>query len=459
MEASLAVSLMLLGSVAFVFGLIYMLNSPDDDIRGYTWNVVSSSIQIFMAIILQDASTACVKWYILPADAGPLQVNALYFGMLLVWHSVLQIVLGITCGLRPVRALLFGRQSRRPHCHRSTMLNLKCWAVTFGMASGGMSKLAWSTLQESFHDNLAAAALLPLAAFGALWGMFHCFDAFRHRVALSDDGMVDEWEHIWDSYAAKTEDSVLAMAVGLVIVKAQHFAMSGSLPLPNGDHRPGTVMPSQAVDLCLTSLIWVPVIVCVDWGMTDRYPRLKKRLILTAGNCIAFGLISSTTRWVQQECGAGTCGPMLSLPAALVVTAVGLLMIYALDFVSDLNRARKGSAEAYIRQMVVPISTLIGFGWKKAFGDAAKRVIAEVDIFPDPVEHLLLAFILILWIMPGWRHFFLPIVMEQELNKVGELFRTDSGNIIAVDTTGATWDEGAAESGPHSEQKTLLAAS
>uniref|UniRef100_A0A7S1NVE1 Uncharacterized protein n=1 Tax=Eutreptiella gymnastica TaxID=73025 RepID=A0A7S1NVE1_9EUGL len=436
MEASLAVSLMLLGSVAFIFTLIYMLNSPDQHIRSYTWNVVTASIQIFMAIILQDAWTASLKWYMLPADAGPLLVNALYFGLLLSWHSILQVILAATCGVR----------CRRPQCHRSMVLNLKCWAVTFGVASGGMSKLAWSNLQDSFQDNLAAAALLPLVAFATLCGMFHCFDTLRYWVALSDDGRVDEYEEIWDSYTDKTEDSVLSMAVALVLVKAQHFAMSGTLPLVNGDLRPGTVMPSQAVDLCLTCLVWVPVIVLVDRCVPAHYPVFKRRLTLTAGNCIAFGLINSTTRWVLQECGPDTAGAMLSLPVALLVTALGMFLIYSLDFVADMER-HTGSVEANIRQMVVPISTLIGFGWKKAFGDAAKRLVAEVDFFPDPVEHLILALILILWILPGWRAYFLPVIMEQELAKADTVFSKVAGS-----------GEGAATSEKQTEQKALLTA-
>ena len=430
-------SLMLLGSVAFVFTLIYMLNSPDNDMRHYTWNVVSSAIQIFMAIILQDASTAIIKCYILPADAEPLLVNSLYFGLLLGWHTVLHFVLAVTCGVH----------CRKPKCPRSMALNLKCWAVTYGMASAGMGKLAWSTLQDLFQDNLMAAALLPLAAFGAFWGMFYCFTSLRRCVALSDDGLVDQYEQVWESYANRIEDSALAMAVALVLVKAQHFAMSGTLPLPNGDLRPGTVMPNQAVDLCLTSLVWVPIIVLVDLGVPARWTALKTRLTLTAGNCIAFGLINSATRWVQQECGSGTCGPLLSLPAALVVTAVGMLLIYGLDFLADID-CTGPRADANIRQMVIPISTLIGFGWKRAFGDAAKRVVAEVDILPDAVEHLILALTLIAWIMPAWRTYFLPVVMEQELDRVSEQFSCAAKDL----------EKEATESEQGSEQQNLLAA-
>jgi len=46
------VACMLLGSVSFVLALLYLVNWDDDDIRRYTWKVISTTISIFLAVLL-----------------------------------------------------------------------------------------------------------------------------------------------------------------------------------------------------------------------------------------------------------------------------------------------------------------------------------------------------------------------------------------------------------------------
>lgn len=42
---------MLLGSVAFVMLLFYVVNWPDDDIRLYAWTIISTTLSIFTAVL------------------------------------------------------------------------------------------------------------------------------------------------------------------------------------------------------------------------------------------------------------------------------------------------------------------------------------------------------------------------------------------------------------------------
>ena len=45
------IACMLLGSVAFVMLLFYVVNWPDDDIRLYAWTIISTTLSIFTAVL------------------------------------------------------------------------------------------------------------------------------------------------------------------------------------------------------------------------------------------------------------------------------------------------------------------------------------------------------------------------------------------------------------------------
>ena len=63
MDTSLALSVMLIGSVAFILTLFYLLNAKDKDVKRFSWGVLNGSICIFMGVRLGTAYNANWNYY------------------------------------------------------------------------------------------------------------------------------------------------------------------------------------------------------------------------------------------------------------------------------------------------------------------------------------------------------------------------------------------------------------
>ncbi|CAE7225856.1 unnamed protein product [Symbiodinium natans] len=408
-DASFALSLMLIGSVAFVLTLFYLLNSPDPHIQSYSWNVLSGAICTFMGVRVGTAWNAMVTFYVLGPDASPLSRIAANGILSLSWYLLLQIVLAWVCGL-------FKHAGHRHSTDIVHMvLNLKCWAVMLGIVTGASSMGFFSMIQDLGRDSFLWVISMPVVAFFVLGGIYHVGDNIRTHVSKMDDDEVDLYEAAWDKYTDQTEDVVIALTVGHLVVQSSRYLLTGTLPLPTGEVRPGTEIEDGDVwTLAGSSLIYISLIVGLQfWTPQGDVGRmLQRRGAQILANCTAFALFYSTN-WSAQQMMQLT-GTAQSLVVALGVTWVAFGCLLLLDFLADLECTGERFDRA-LRQMVAPISVLIGFGWKGAFATAGNTLVADIHVFAPPLENLLMCLILLSFVLPAWRMYILPVVMLDEL--------------------------------------------
>ena len=406
MDVDFALSIMLIGSVAFVLTLFYLLNSQDVDIKRFSWGVLSGSICTFMGVRLGTAYNACWSFYVAGPDAS-LESQIMAFGVLAIgWYLLLQFILAYWCGL------LTGKHDPD---FKALVLNLKCWAVMLGVVTGSSSMSFFSLIQEYEKSNLVILYSMPLFTFLVLTLIYHLGDSARHHVA-SLDGHIDDFEEAFDRFSDETEDVVIGLAVSHVITQTLRFSLTGTLPAPTGASRPGTeVEYRDIVSLASSSIVYVILFLACEQCIPKSWGRLKKRFKMILANCVAFALFYSFTWFALTVLELQ--GPAQGLVVALGVTWGGFAVMVFLDKLADLD-CTGPVFDQNLRNLVMPISTLIGFGWKGAFADAGASLVQKVHWFPAPLEQAILAVFLLSVILPAWRLYILPKVMYDYMKQV-----------------------------------------
>ncbi|CAK9065371.1 unnamed protein product, partial [Durusdinium trenchii] len=364
MDANFALSIMLIGTVAFILTLFYLLNSNDKDVKRFSWGVLSASICTFMGVRLGTAYNANWSYYVAGPDASEeSQIKA--FGMLAIgWYLVLQFLLAYMCGL------ITGNKSRD---FKSMVLNLKCWAVMLGVVTGSSSMSFFSLIQDYYKSNLLILYLMPLITFLSLHAIYAVGDSVRYRLAMLNDGMIDIYEEAFDKFSDETENVVIGLAVSHVITQTVRFHLTGTLPAPTGASRPGTeVERSDIISLASSSVLYIIIFIVLEQLMKESCFKTGIKMIMA--NCVAFALFYSTT-WFTSEVLAFQ-GVAAALVVALGVTWAGFATMICLDALADLD-CTGPVFDRNLRLMVMPTATLIGFGWKGAFAAAGVTMVQK----------------------------------------------------------------------------------
>jgi len=257
-------------------------------------------------------------------------------------------------------------------------------------------------------------ALLAGASFSVA---FKFVDFVRHRVAFADDGREDVFERCWYTFAVETEDGIFALTCGHLIVQVVRFSITGRLPPSSGAVPPGMhISLDHVVFLFVWSFVFVAIIPAVDLLMPEtpslgRINRVAKRL---AATCVSFCHLYAITWWIQGFFNVN--GAVGSMIIALLVTFFGFGMLFLLFFLTDLEFTGE-IVDREIKTLIQPFAILIGFSWKQAFGAATTSITSREQLAPTPLETLFIAVMLAVVVVPAWRMFILPTIMQSEVGK------------------------------------------
>jgi len=427
-----AVSVMLLGSIGFQMLLFYLVNWPDRDIRKYSWQVISQTISIFCSVLLFQGFNGLVEAYVIK-DGGPYWEVTVDMLQLVVWLTGMQLVLAVTSGA--VNELF---TSDVPEMEK-VELNVKSWSVLFSHTTGFAAINAWGSLQQNifYQSPLITLIPIPIGWFGLMF-MYHGYDNVREYIAMSDDGVKDEFEHLWDEETEEAEHDVAGLSLSFLTVQTLRFTISGTLPNQEGieqwhilsAHTSAECSRLLTCGLAFFALSLIPLFLehrFEAWlhHLPHWWSQKMHRVIEILNNFATFGnawCFFFGVKWAVASAGYIHENALLSVVLALLLSFFSFCFIFVFDKVLDNNVFGHSGAEGSpdvashaVEKLITALGILIGFSWEQCF-DTAVDVVSEgfEETCPPIVTKLVMSIMLVAIVFPAWRLYILKT--EQELN-------------------------------------------
>lgn len=442
---SWGVAATLITMIIFVMTLMHLLNAKEKFVRKYTYEVLSFTISIFCSVLLFHAVSELVHEVFVEEEEGrTFWVDVV---QCLLWFTILELLLASCTGMFGGKSF-FDRLSVMQFAELKK--NVKCFAVLMSHMTGFAAMHTWCTLQQTSPFNqssLWSISVLPLAA------VFHAFAALlshriRHCVQTGDGTDVDKFEELWNDGTADAENDIVGLVLSQLLVNTVRFEMSDRLPDDEGlehgncgenlcmvDHTLGeaSILVMFAVACCLVASIFFwfahnepeesqdvrrDSVLFIDEGADDsEWTRLQLIASTVFSMAFAFGMFSALSYFVAIFGQFPQDQQMIFQVLVAFVSsgfgAVGILtlcvIMRSLYMHSDLAAARM---QTKISQSIVSgLGILVGFSWERCFGEAV-TVLAEDAKSPGTIK-LLLAITCTVLLVPAWRFYMLPIVMDQ----------------------------------------------
>eukprot|EP00670_Eutreptiella_braarudii_P017957 CAMPEP_0174351134 /NCGR_PEP_ID=MMETSP0811_2-20130205/8376_1 /TAXON_ID=73025 ORGANISM="Eutreptiella gymnastica-like, Strain CCMP1594" /NCGR_SAMPLE_ID=MMETSP0811_2 /ASSEMBLY_ACC=CAM_ASM_000667 /LENGTH=463 /DNA_ID=CAMNT_0015480041 /DNA_START=184 /DNA_END=1578 /DNA_ORIENTATION=+ len=405
---------MLLGSIAFQLSLFYLVNHPDKDMKRYSWETISSTISIFVAVLIFKGVDGVVDYYVMEESAIWFKV-LMDFVHLLAWICILQLALWISAGAHMNHSFASLRDPSPYH------LKAKSYAILLAHITGFASINAFSAIQQlsMFASGPFMALLVVPLCFLVMITIVHLTDTVREYFA-GLDGVKDAFEILWDDEVEEAENDIIGLTISFLLTQAIRFGISGNLPDQEGADK-GVHSHFMIWYLILFALLAVvPVVSLGRWRAAipeEEKGSIPERVVSSlhtvASMSFAWCTLYAVT-WQWSFLGSLMPGLVDGVPGHVCVALSASFLAFVLMFCLDkIHDSEKNSEEkkAAIVSVILSFGIMVGFTWEQSF-DAGIETIAEE--FSEREKHwlqLLITMILALIVLPAWKMYILPKVV------------------------------------------------
>jgi len=252
-----------------VMTIFYMVNHRDEDMKMYSWEVVSCTVSIFLANLffhaLQSLVTLAAESLGEHEHSGPAH-STLQFGLFLICIGLLHvtIVWYSKHGFKNYNAWQL-EQTKNPSQQskqkghfflKEDEQGLICWATLVAHVCGFAAMHSGAILQMWMLNNVgghpehedinspegvgvpmaAVLTILPVLAWVLMmFGLFWLSDVIRTKRYKGDCAQSEKFYEVYDEHAEETENDVAALAVSFIIVQHIRCMVTGRLPGPEGE--------------------------------------------------------------------------------------------------------------------------------------------------------------------------------------------------------------------------------
>jgi len=386
-SVSVAISLMLIGTVAFTISLFYLVNFPDEDIQLATWETLSTTISIFCALLIFD-SVKDITVQVLGEDAGhhhgPPDTHTL---------SVAFIRFGVMLALLHAFLALLHKQKRLVKAMSMVGSQIIAFAATD--AFGNLQQV------EVFRTTAGRALCCAFLVVAILYMRLALGDYLRNR--LEDE----DWEAIKEHLGE--EEEALSLTAGFLVSHVVRFAICGHMaPLhgsPKGKSNSEVcTLFIVACAMCASTFVSETMLRAIPGAQVHRRRAVsvcQEVLTMTMGWC--FLACGEWTFWNRTgDEGLGNGDKMTArMLLALVSSALAFLAIFVIDFAQDYDVP---GVQPLIRGFIL----VMALSWEHAFHQAVKGVAVQFEGKDAVFAKIACTVCLCLMVIPAWVWHILP---------------------------------------------------
>lgn len=445
---TLTVAYMLMGAVTFVMALFYLVQSPDLDIRFYTWDILRLAASFFVAVLTSDiVNSTVVEVTGIFVVVNPVMVDIL---LACIWFMAAQIVTAILTGAleeevkNPEEATSDQERKQLEAFWEHRQMSVECWGGLVAHCGGFAGLRAFTTIQDLpffSSSTLMSLVVVPLVLITVIL-VFRVAALIRYWISLMDDGKVTRSEILWNHMSEEAENEALCLCLSFALVRSASFFFIGAMPNVHfdfGRQLEDTMWTPFAAwaGACMVAGLLAHVLKerLIDFkhshqpgsvqtiesgpetahepGETqhteDNYDSRKRVLTICSKALImvyAWGMVTASTICMNKNAGSTLAG---HVKVALAVSFIVCVVILCLDKVADniLGGAETDGAMLVITHMIMAHGLLIGISWEVCFF-LSMRAISDTHSASGERVNLIIGIFLCIVVVPAYRFFMLP---------------------------------------------------
>lgn len=413
-RASFAASWTLLGSVACIVVIFYLVN-----FRTYSKQMISTTISIFCAILtfrvifpmfskgfryLLALGACSLGWCSVPSRRGEMvQEILLGFAILVLCFFV-------------AHAVLYSQRESRDNLLSAGLVLSHATAFAAVFVFAEMQRLppfSHGALLSWLLVPLAVAVLLPFYLLGSGFRQPPSTEkrsaSAGHRKAIAVDSVENEAE--LERQVANMENDVAGFCLAYLSTAALHFHLCGK-PMKLHNYLKSHTKSEMWGLLSAGGIFFVATVVLTS--ILHQEPQDGRRAMelvqsfaaMCMGWCLNFGIEGSFV----MAAGADMPPPAALFVIALLTTMLCIFVILVLDVMAEQNEADPVA----LRAVVTGLGLCAGLAWEKAF-DAAMESITEGTTFGEAhpaLEKGALGLAIVGLVLPAWRLYIFPRTLE-----------------------------------------------
>lgn len=485
----IGVAELLIGTVAAVMFIFYLVNWRDDTIRRYSWAITSTTVCIFISVPLFNCIIASVHLLI---GGAPLPVHVvvgilLVIGLFATIQAIAGVMSGALCssssgsleeevwviddpthigrGTRmqsdQLRSLVLDEGSRSG-AHKNVgydggcevfaskaateeddrTVRMSCYMslLTFTTAFAIMDAVGTWQQIEFFSAKLGMAALPAVATQALMFCFFSLCRVLRRlrRKQAEPSGP----EVLWESESNQSESDIVSLSASFLIVQLLRFSTSGVLPDKTGIER-----PERPHSLGYVMSLYAAGLIAVSISILMQHPSLLRKTKPTDSSellyyvsrtiqqtcsmicawCLIFGMRGMAMRIKKMKDWGINPGTMAwQLALATATTIVTFVSVFILR---RIQQSAPQKADILLHSVFTTFSLLVGLNWQRVFALALRRACSTS---PRPaLMEVAVSLAVVVIVAPAWRMYILTKVYrhQMQLQKSRQALQRDCGGI------------------------------